>query len=61
MKKLWRDVRGVLQGAAAQAAIKIVVGLLALLGAGTALDPSVGQAAHDALAVAVGAPADGRP
>lgn len=44
MKQIWRDIRAVLRGAAVQAVAKLVAGLLALLGAVTAVEP---QAAVD--------------
>lgn len=51
MKQLWRDIRGVLRGAAVQAVAKLVAALLAALGAATVVDPQLGVDARNAALV----------
>lgn len=52
-KQTWRDIRAVLHGAVAQAVVKVVVGLLAVLGGATVVDPQAVVAGRDAVAAAL--------
>lgn len=51
MKQIWRDIRGVLRGAAVHALVRAVAGLLALFGVASAVDPDVPAALHGEVAV----------
>lgn len=42
MKQIWRTARDVLQAAARQAVVRLLAGLLGLLGLTTAVDPQAG-------------------
>lgn len=42
MKQTWRDIRALLRGAVVQTVVKLVAGLLALLGGATVVDPQLG-------------------
>ncbi|QXP08649.1 MAG: hypothetical protein [Arizlama microvirus] len=46
---MWRGIRELLHGAVAQALARIVVGLLALFGVASGVDPGVPAALHQAV------------